>query len=658
VRSRSFRRADGRHLKQVLLFAGSVLLPALVLLFFVIRFNLQENELRSRRAEEARQQVAEEIGRRMAARLGDAEQALLRTLSSDPDGLATSGPKPMGLVFAGRIDEGVLRMPWDLGRANIFSAQDARSQELVLRAQQIESSSKDPRRSLPLLDRALSQAASDSQKGLVQLQIGSVLVRSGRREEAIPFFEGVLDQPGSLSDEYSIPLALYAADGLSMLGAKAEPILERLEALLKEDGRLPPEAIYFMEDILGRFETGTGASVLSNVIGPLKRAVENERLKDERILTLRAYATSWLSRRDLVASASGAAAWEAHGDVPWLVGVRQGLAGDGPYLFAFDGPDVLAATIETGKLTGTFPGGCQMIARPDEPGYPPGRPFTGFRLRFDEMETSAWSNSSLPFPMLTWLILVLVVGFTGFGMYLLWRDVRRELGVADMKSHFAASVSHELKTPLTAIRMFAEALAMGVRSEPEAQREYLRTIISESERLSRLLGNVLDFSKIEQGTRTYRFEPVSLEGVVGAAARAMSFALGQKGFELRIEADEGLPPVRADEDALEQAVLNLIDNAMKYSGRSREIRLDLRREANAVRIDVTDLGIGISKEDQKRVFARFFRAPESDKRSIPGAGLGLAIVSHIAEAHGGRVEVTSRPGEGSTFSIILPLEEG
>jgi signal transduction histidine kinase len=274
------------------------------------------------------------------------------------------------------------------------------------------------------------------------------------------------------------------------------------------------------------------------------------------------------------------------------------------------------------------------------------------------METSAWSNSSLPFPMLTWLILVLVVGFTGFGMYLLWRDVRRELGVADMKSHFAASVSHELKTPLTAIRMFAEALAMGVRSEPEAQREYLRTIISESERLSRLLGNVLDFSKIEQGTRTYRFEPVSLEGVVGAAARAMSFALGQKGFELRIEADEGLPPVRADEDALEQAVLNLIDNAMKYSGRSREIRLDLRREANAVRIDVTDLGIGISKEDQKRVFARFFRAPESDKRSIPGAGLGLAIVSHIAEAHGGRVEVTSRPGEGSTFSIILPLEEG
>jgi tetratricopeptide (TPR) repeat protein len=658
VRSPSYGRADGRHLRQVLLFAGSVLLPALVLLFFVIRVNRQENELRERRAEEARQRKAEEIGRGMAAHLAEAEQAFLRTLSADPDGVWEPGPAIAGLVFAGRIEDGALRMPWDRDGEEARSAQDERSRELVLRAQQTESSTNDPRRSLPLLNRALSQAASDSQKGLVKLHLGSALVRSGRGEEAIPLYEEILDQPALLTDEYGIPLALYAADRLSGLGMDAGSVLDKLERFIKADGHLAPEALYFVRDVLESLEKNAAASRSSDLIGRLRQAVEGELEERNRILSLRAIAAGRLSRRDLSTPAGALATWEAHGDVPWLVRIRDGLAGKGSYLLAFDAPEVLASALETGGLAGTFPGACRIVTDHDEAGYSPGSPFSGFRFRFDEMGTPAWSSSSPPFPMLYWLILVLVVGFTGFGMYLIWRDVRRELAVADMKSQFAASVSHELKTPLTAIRMFAEALAMGVRSEPEAQREYLRTIISESERLSRLLGNVLDFSKIEQGTRTYRFEPVSLEAVVRDAAKAMAFALGQKGFDLRIETDPGLPSLRADKDALEQAVLNLLDNAMKYSGRSREIHLKLRREADTARIEVTDRGIGISEEDKKLVFARFFRAPGSENRRIPGAGLGLAIVSHIVEAHRGRVEVDSRAGQGSTFSIVLPVEEG
>jgi signal transduction histidine kinase len=205
--------------------------------------------------------------------------------------------------------------------------------------------------------------------------------------------------------------------------------------------------------------------------------------------------------------------------------------------------------------------------------------------------------------------------------------------------------------------MFAEALAMGVQSQPEAQQEYLRTIISESERLSRLLNNVLDFSKIEQGTRTYRFDPISLEGVVRAAAKAMAFSMDQKGFRFEIDVENGLPQVRADKDALEQAVLNLLDNAVKYSGKNRELRLRLYRREKAICIDVVDFGTGIADEDKTRIFGQFFRVPGSENQRIPGTGLGLTIVSHIAEAHGGRVDVLSRPGEGSTFSIILPLEE-
>lgn len=121
--------------------------------------------------------------------------------------------------------------------------------------------------------------------------------------------------------------------------------------------------------------------------------------------------------------------------------------------------------------------------------------------------------------------------------------------------------------------------------------------------------------------------------------------------------ENGLPQVRADKDALEQAVLNLLDNAVKYSGKNRELRLKLYRREKAICIDVIDHGIGISDENKARIFSRFFRVPGSENQRIPGTGLGLTIVSHIAEAHGGRVDVLSRPGQGSTFSIILPLEE-
>ncbi|GAI99906.1 unnamed protein product, partial [marine sediment metagenome] len=255
--------------------------------------------------------------------------------------------------------------------------------------------------------------------------------------------------------------------------------------------------------------------------------------------------------------------WEAHGDLPLIVGIQKESENQSPVLLAFDGPKILNTVIKEAGLAETFPGSCQVITNPNGGGIRPGGSFRGFWLWFDEIEVSEWAQSSLPFPIFYWLILFLVVGFTAFGGYLVWRDVSRELAIADMRSHFAASVSHELKTPLTAIRMFAEALTMGVHKRPEDQQEYLQTIISESERLTRLLNNVLDFSKIEQGTRTYRFEPTSLEKVVRTAERALAFHLNQKGFNLQVELDERIPPVPADKDAIEQAVLNLLHNAMK-----------------------------------------------------------------------------------------------
>ena len=651
-----FGRSKSRLRNQVFLFGISVLLPALVLLFFTVRMNRQDNELRKRRAEETKQLKAQEIGQLLADLLEREEGTLQQEMDLTPDWSKSIYQTFPDLVYAGKIVDGDLKMPWDDAREEMSISQTDKSRELILQAQQAEFSLNDLRRAKTLLNQALSTAISPVQKGFVQLQLGRVLSKSGDEEGSRRIYSEILGQSADLTDEYGIPFALFAADRLSLMSKEFDLILDRLEGLMGKNRLLPPRALYLIRDIFVQIQDSKQETLQLEKIKKLREDTEDA-LKDiERIQLLKALVGSWILRPNSPEQAGNSLIWEAHGDIPFIVGIREENEDQSPVLLAFNGPKILNTVIKEAGLAETFPGSCQLTTDPNGGGIPPGGMFQGFWLRFDEMEISDWSRSSLPFPIFYWLILFLVVGFTSFGGYLVWRDVNRELKVAEMRSHFAASVSHELKTPLTAIRMFAEALTMGVKKRPEAQQEYLQTIISESERLSRLLNNVLDFSKIEQGTRTYSLEPTSLEEVVQAAERAMAFHFNQKGFKLRIELDKGIPQVHLDKDSLEQAVLNLLHNAMKYSGESREILLKLRREGDTAKIDVIDFGVGISEEDRRHIFGKFFRVTGIENQRIPGTGLGLTIVSHIAQAHGGRIEVDSRPGEGSTFSIVLPLE--
>jgi signal transduction histidine kinase len=203
--------------------------------------------------------------------------------------------------------------------------------------------------------------------------------------------------------------------------------------------------------------------------------------------------------------------------------------------------------------------------------------------------------------------------------------------------------------------MFAETLALPDPLPETTRREYLDTIVSESERLTRLLNNVLDFSKIERGQKTYQREPTDLSEVVRRTARTLEYPLAQQGFRLRVETEDGPGAVLADEDALEQAVLNLLTNAMKYSGRSREIDLRVRRVNGDAVIEVEDHGIGIPEEYRSRVTEKFYRVPTPENAGIPGTGLGLTLVDHIAAGHGGRLEIVSGVGSGTRAVIRLPL---
>ena len=240
------------------------------------------------------------------------------------------------------------------------------------------------------------------------------------------------------------------------------------------------------------------------------------------------------------------------------------------------------------------------------------------------------------------------------GLYVAQRSMRRDTELARLKSDFVSRVSHELRTPLATIRALGEILEMGAVSSREKEQEYFGLIASESERLSRLIDNVLDFSKIGSAGKTYIFRPADIGKTVSNTVLAFSQYAVPEGFDVRFEAEEGIPPAEIDEDAISQALINLLDNAVKFSREEKTVSVDLRTRGNEIRISVRDRGVGIEAANIDKIFDQFYRPKEAVELSGKGAGIGLAIVKHVAEAHGGRVEVTSRKGEGSVFTVVLP----
>ena len=243
------------------------------------------------------------------------------------------------------------------------------------------------------------------------------------------------------------------------------------------------------------------------------------------------------------------------------------------------------------------------------------------------------------------------------GIAVTWRLMRRETEMARLKSDFVANVSHDLKTPLSVIRMFGETLEMGrVPDEPRRQ-EYYRIITREAERLSRLIDNVLDFSRIESGRRRYDIVPTAVEPLVRETLEAFAYPLVQQAFKVEVTIAPDLPEVPMDPEAVGQALANLVDNAIKYSAEDRVLTVQAHVESGELVLAVADHGIGIPRAEQARIFDKFYRAGRSETQGRRGSGVGLALVHHVAEAHGGHVTVVSAPGEGSRFTLRLPLAE-
>ena len=253
------------------------------------------------------------------------------------------------------------------------------------------------------------------------------------------------------------------------------------------------------------------------------------------------------------------------------------------------------------------------------------------------------------------MLFPLALGVIVLGLVVLYLSIVRERRLSRLKSDFIANVSHELKTPLSLIRMFGELLLMGKARDEEKAKKYSEIILRETERLTALIDNVLNLARIEGGKSEYEFGNSDISEAVDSGVEVFSHRLDSLGLKLKYSVESDLPLVKIDKHAITLAVVNLLDNAVKYARGTDVIGVALAVNDGYVQLDVFDHGVGIPQNQLRRIFDRFHRVPTDETRKQRGSGIGLSLVKHIVEEHGGTIGVTSQPGEETRFSIQIPI---
>ena len=634
------KTADPRRKRQVILFLAAVLIPTLVLITFAVRLARQDAELAEKRLSDQRRDALEQLRREVSARLETIKLQELNRLAGES--LQRDETPDSPIVFAAPLVQNRLALPWEAATPPVESS--SQFQQLQKEGEAREFLGNDSEGALQTYRQAFNATHDAREQCASMLWQSRVLIKAQKTSEASDVYREMLQKCDSVEDPEGMAFSLYAAERLISTNLDAAPAQEYVIAKAQSSRWLPPVQNYLMQSLLRNVPIADAARARDAVAS---------RIHDEEQITALANDLNHLGRIDFPFHVSpGKSVWLAYGDEPWLLTVMSTASFAPPVVLAVSSkkiapPGVTFLTATSADSVATLDAArCRACATL-------GENFVDLQVqwpagRFTPVSTiPPWSYA---------LGIGFILGITILAGYLLIRDVSREIEIAEMRSQFVASVSHELKTPLTAIRMFAETLAMGRAVDERTRAEYLQTVVNESERLSRLVDNVLDFSRIERGKKIYRMEPASLPDIVRAAANAMQYPLTQQGFVLNVSIEDHIPTVLADADALEQAVLNLLANAMKYSGEAREVDLCLVHSDREAVIKVVDHGIGIESNEQPRIFEKFYRVRSSYADRVAGTGLGLTLATHIVKAHGGQLRVTSELGSGSTFSICLPLE--
>ncbi len=276
----------------------------------------------------------------------------------------------------------------------------------------------------------------------------------------------------------------------------------------------------------------------------------------------------------------------------------------------------------------------------------------GISLKGESLEEIVKSRSYFNLSLLGGLNFLLIIA-----LFFLYRSIKKEIHLAQLKSEFVSNVSHELRTPLALISMFAETLELGRVKTEEKKNEYYSIISQEAHRLSKIVNLILNFSKMESGKRKYNLASANINEVVEKVISTYEFHLRNKGFSLELNLGNKIPEVSIDEEAISECIINLIDNGVKYSKDDKRIVISTEILDSKVCLNIKDFGIGINKDDQKKIFEKFYRVPSNLVHNTKGTGLGLSIVSQIMNAHNGNVVIKSTPDKGSVFTLCFPINK-
>jgi signal transduction histidine kinase len=604
-------------------------IPTAVVVLLVFRVARQENELSQRKSAEARREALDQLRRELSARLQAIRlEEVNRLIGESGRKLPPDSP----IVFVAPIEQDRMILPWENTRTSPPPRPEfARIQS---EGETLEFQRNNPEAAKAMYQRALEVAHGPLERCAALLRLGRVYLRTRLPDQTDSADYAIFNECGDLTDDDGMPFALYAADRLLSEQGNTVGAQEFVVGWASTRRWRTPNEAYMLQSLLRK--------ISSSAAGEQARKLTSEIRDIEQITALAQNLDDHLGKlQRAFRSAPGDLSWMGYGDEPWLVTIVSPTSFAAPVIMAVSSRKVV-------------PTGVTLRLTPSPEAVTLGDGFLDLLVEWPAGRFT--SPPGMP-PTLYGAALFVVLGAVLLAAYLLLRDVHREAETAEMRSHFVASVSHELKTPLTSIRAHAETLLMGRAETSETTSEYLKTIVSESERLTRLVESVLDLSRIEQGSKTYRMQSTCLGQVVRSAAKTMEYPLSQLGFTLTISSDDTEPTLLADADALKEAILNLLGNAVKYSGESRCIEMRMGSAPKEAFVDVVDHGIGIPAEEQGRIFEKFHRIQSAETQGIAGTGLGLALALHVVEAHKGRIDVLSTPGRGSTFSVRIPLAE-
>ncbi|MCJ7487476.1 MAG: HAMP domain-containing histidine kinase, partial [Candidatus Aminicenantes bacterium] len=554
----------------------------------------------------------------------------------------------------------------------------------IQNAQRLEFQEKDYPKALAAYRKALQHANDPRLAGMILNFIARAQRKSGLLQEAVSTYESIVLEHGGAVIPGGIPLGPSASLEICGLSRELEDYTKCLQAsvglyrsLLRPEWNLEKTEYEFfvgrtkslIEEFISSPPPGLDLPALRKELQVLRDEETESRIGTERMIVFEQGAAPALEAK---IAGSPEASYPPFarlaldiGNLPYLVSVqrptaRAGEASDKAWGIIIDAARLREKVLRP-ALHDHFPSGETVWAVKGRDGtvmLSSGNPAAGpvtFRTIFASNVPDWALEFHQPPPRLirTFLlsrrglysfVFLLIAGILVFGLVLTVRAVSHELELARMKSDFVSTVSHEFKSPLTSIRQLAEMLQSGRVPSEDRRQKYYDVLLEQSERLALLTDNILSLAKIEEGRAEFAFEPTDVSVLLTEVVTSIQERVRHESFDIKLNVEGALPLLAADRAALSQAVTNLIDNAIKYSGDSRRISVSASLEKQAVAIAIQDFGVGIKKEDIDKVFERFYRGGDELTRTVKGSGLGLTLVREIIAAHRGKIHVESEPG--------------